>query len=178
MFTIPVDRLPGGRGQGDPLSLIVDLAKGVEITALRVHRPDGRLLLVTRQAFGFIAPEAELAAQTRAGKQVVNLGPDDGVLACVPVEGDHAACIGTNRKLLIFPLSELPEQGRGKGVTLQRYQDGRLSDVTTLELAKGLTFTNGGGRQRTVTDLATWLGRRGQAGKLPPNGFPRDNRFR
>jgi topoisomerase-4 subunit A len=178
VFTIPVDRLPGGRGQGDPLSLIVDLAKGVEITALRVHRPDGRLLLVTRQAFGFIAPEAELAAQTRAGKQVVNLSPDDGVLACVPVEGDHAACIGTNRKLLVIPLSELPEQGRGKGVTLQRYQDGRLADVTTLELAKGLTFTNGGGRQRTVTDLATWLGRRGQAGKLPPNGFPRDNRFR
>ena len=86
--------------------------------------------------------------------------------------------VGTNRKLLIFPLAELPVQARGKGVTLLRYKDAELADVNTLELAKGLTFTNGGGRQRTVTDLAAWLGRRGQAGKLPPNGFPRNNRFR
>ena len=100
------------------------------------------------------------------------------MLAVVPAEGDHAAVIGSNRKLLLFPLAELPEQARGKGVTLQRYQDGGLSDVTTIELAKGLTFTNGGGKPRTVTDLRPWLGRRGQAGKLAPHGFPRSNRFR
>jgi topoisomerase-4 subunit A len=156
----------------------VELAKGVEVVALRVRRPEGRLLLATHQAFGFLAAEVELAAQTRAGKQVVNLGGDDRVLTAVGVNGDHAAVIGTNRKLLIFPLSELPEQARGKGVTLQRYQDGKISDVTTIELASGLTFTNGGGRPRTVTDLRPWLGRRGQAGKLAPHGFPRDNRFR
>ena len=108
---------------------------------------------------------------------MVNLTEGDRVLTVVPAEGDHAAVIGTNRKILLFPLAELPEQARGKGVTLQRYQDGGLSDVTTIELAKGLTFTNGGGKPRTVTDLRPWLGRRGQAGKLAPHGFPRSNRF-
>src|SRR5919205_723951 len=137
VFTLSADKLPGGRGQGEPLSLLVDLAKGVEIVALRVHRPEGRLLLATKAAFGFIAPEAELVAQTRAGKQVVNLGDGDRVLTVVPAEGDHAAVIGSNRKVLLFPLSELPEQARGKGVTLQRYQDGSLSDIATVELAKG-----------------------------------------
>jgi topoisomerase-4 subunit A len=100
------------------------------------------------------------------------------VLTAIAATGDHAAVIGTNRKLLVFPLSELPEQARGKGVTLQRYQEGKLSDVTTLDLSIGLTFTNGGGRPRTISDLRPWLGRRGQAGKLAPHGFPRDNRFR
>jgi topoisomerase IV subunit A len=178
VFTVPVDKLPGGRGQGEPLSILVDLAKGAEIVALRVHRPDGRLLFATREAFGFIAPEAEIAAQTKAGKQVVNLAGDDRLATVVAAEGDHVAVVGTNRKLLLFPLADLPEQARGKGVTLQRYQDGRLADVTALELAKGLTFTNGGGKPRTVADLRPWLGRRGQAGKLAPHGFPRDNRFR
>jgi topoisomerase-4 subunit A len=177
VFTLAADKLPGGRGQGEPLSLLVDLGKGVELVALRVHRPEGRLLLATKGAFGFLAPEAELAAQTKAGKQAVNLTEGDRVLAVVPAEGDHAAVMGTNRKLLVFPLAELPEQARGKGVTLQRYQDGALSDVTTVELAKGLTFTNGGGKPRTVADLRPWLGRRGQAGKLAPHGFPRSNRF-
>jgi topoisomerase-4 subunit A len=178
VFAVPVDKLPGGRGQGEPLSILVDLAKGADIVALRVHRPEGRLLLATRDAFGFVAPEAEIAAQTKAGKQVVNLAGDDRVTAVLPADGDHVAVVGTNRKLLVFPLAELPEQARGKGVTLQRYQDGRLGDVTTVELAKGLTFTNGGGKPRTVADLRPWLGRRGQAGKLAPHGFPRDNRFR
>jgi topoisomerase-4 subunit A len=177
VFTLAADKLPGGRGQGEPLSLLVDLGKGVELVALRVHRPEGRLLLATKGAFAFLAPEAELAAQTKAGKQAVNLTEGDRVLAVVPAEGDHAAVMGTNRKLLVFPLAELPEQARGKGVTLQRYQDGALSDVTTVELAKGLTFTNGGGKPRTVADLRPWLGRRGQAGKLAPHGFPRSNRF-
>jgi topoisomerase-4 subunit A len=177
VFALPVEGLPGGRGLGEPLSLLVDLAKGADIVALRVHRPDGRLLLATRQGLGFLAPEAEIAAQTKAGKQVVNVGEGDRLHAVVPVQGDHAAVLGTNRKLLIFPLAELPEQARGKGVTLQRYQDGELADATTIELAAGLTFTNGGGKPRTVTDLVAWLGKRGQAGKQPPHGFPRDNRF-
>lgn len=181
VFALPVDRLPGGRGQGEPLSLLLDLAKGAEIVALRVHRPNGRLLLGTRTGLGFLAPEAEIAAQTRAGKQVVNLAPGDRLHVVVPAEGDHAAVLGANRRLLIFPLAELPEQARGKGVVLQRYggeAGAALADAATLELARGLTFTNGGGKPRTVTDLRPWLGRRGGAGRLPPPGFPKDNRFR
>jgi topoisomerase-4 subunit A len=180
VFALPVEGLPSGRGLGEPLSLLVDLAKGAEIVALRVHRPDGRLLLATRQGLGFLAPEAEIAAQTKAGKQVVNLVEGDRLQVVVPAEGDHAAVLGNNRKLLIFPLEDLPEQARGKGVVLQRYGGEvgvGLADATTIALARGLTFTNGGGKPRTVTDLTAWLGRRGGMGKQPPHGFPRDNRF-
>ena len=176
VYTLAVDRLASGRGHGEPISLAIDLEKGVEIVDLRVHRPDGRLVFATRKGFGFVAEEKEIAAQTRAGRQVVNLTPGDTLLAAVPVEGDHLAVAGTNRKLLIFPLADLPVQARGKGVTLMRLKDAELADVRTLDLAAGLTWS-ANGRERRVTDLAGWRGARAGSGRMVPNGFPKNNRF-
>jgi topoisomerase-4 subunit A len=176
VHTLPVEKLPSGRGHGEPLSLAIDLDKGVEVLALRVHRPDGRMLFATRKGFGFVAEEKEIAAQTRAGRQVVNLGPGDGVLAAVPVEGDQVAVAGNNRKLLVFPLAELPVQARGKGVTLMRLKDAALADVKTFELAQGLTWS-GNGKERRLADLAPWQGNRAGAGRMAPQGFPKSHRF-
>jgi topoisomerase-4 subunit A len=125
---------------------------------------------------GFIVAEDGVIAQTRGGRQVLNVRGDVEAQACVPVEGDHVAVIGENRKLLVFPLSELPEMGRGRGVRLQSYRDGGLSDIATFALAAGLSWSLGE-RTRTETDLATWIGKRAQAGRLPPKGFPLSNRF-
>lgn len=178
-YTLAVDRLPGGRGTGEPVSLAIDLQKGVELVALLVHRPDGRVLLATAGGRGFLAEEKALLAQTRTGRQVVNLAEGDRLLRVAPVdaEADHLAVVGENRKLLVFPLAELPVMTRGRGVMLQRYRDGGLSDVAALRLADGLSWRQGE-RVRSVSDLRPWLGRRGQAGRAAPHGFPRDNRFR
>ena len=176
VFTLPVERLPSGRGHGEPLALSLDLPKGVEILGLRVHRPDGRLIFATRKGFGFMAAEGEIVAQTRAGRQVVNLAAGDAVEVVAPVEGDHVAVVGTNHKLLVFPLSELPEQARGKGVTLQRYRMGALSDLRTFDFAAGLSWS-AGTRERKESDLRPWLGRRGGAGRNAPHGFPRSHKF-
>jgi topoisomerase-4 subunit A len=178
-YTLAVDRLPGGRGTGEPLSLAIDLQKGVELTALLVHRPEGRVVLATASGRGFLAEEKALLAQTRAGRQVVNLAEGDRLLRVAPVpEGaEHLAVLGDNRKLLVFPLEELPVMGRGRGVVLQRYRDGGLADILPLRLEDGLSWQQGE-RTRSVPDLAPWLGRRAQAGRLAPHGFPRDNLFR
>jgi topoisomerase-4 subunit A len=175
-YLLPIERLPGGRGQGEPLRLHVELARGAEPVMLTIHRDDGRVLLASSAARGFVAEEQAIAAQTRAGKQVFNLEDDEQVVVACPAEGDHVATIGTNRKLLIFPLDQLPVMGRGKGVLLQRYRDGGLADARVFALADGLSWPSARGL-RVVTDLAPWLGRRGQAGRLAPTGFPRDNRF-
>jgi topoisomerase IV subunit A len=175
-YLLPVERLPGGRGQGEPLRVHVELARGAEPVRLAVHRPEGKLLLASSSARGFIAEEQAIAAQTRTGKQVFNLDDGERLVVAVPAEGDHVATVGSNRKLLIFPQDQLPVMARGKGVTLQRYRDGELADACTLSLADGLSWPGGKGT-RTVTDLAPWLGRRGQAGRMAPHGFPRSNRF-
>jgi topoisomerase-4 subunit A len=175
-YLLPVERLPGGRGQGEPLRLQIDLARGAEPVMLAVHRADGKVLLASSGARGFVAEEPAIAAQTRAGKQVFNLDEGERVTVAVAAEGDHVATVGTNRKLLIFPLDQLPVMSRGKGVLLQRYKDGELADAVVLRLADGLSWQGGKGI-RTVTDLSPWLGRRGQAGRLAPHGFPRSNRF-
>jgi topoisomerase-4 subunit A len=175
-YLLPVDRLPGGRGHGEPLRLQIDLARGAEPVLLAVHRPEGRVLLASSGARGFVAEEQAMAAQTRAGKQVFNLDEGERLITAAPAEGDLVATIGTNRKLLIFPLAELPVMSRGKGVLLQRYKDGRLADARALTAAEGLSWSTPRGT-RTVTDLTTWLGKRGQAGRNAPHGFPRDNRF-
>ena len=127
---------------------------------------------------GFVVPEAEVLAQTRAGRQVLNVDPLAPAAFCAPVEegDDHVACTGSNRKMLVFPLDEVPEMTRGKGVTLQRHKDGRMADVKVLRLADGLTWQMGT-KTRTESDLAPWLGKRTQAGLTVPRGFPRDNRF-
>ncbi|MBF9030844.1 DNA topoisomerase 4 subunit A [Rhodobacterales bacterium HKCCE3408] len=178
-YTISATNLPGGRGMGEPVRLMVDMPNEVEIVELIVHRPDARLLVASSAGDGFIVPEAEVVAQTRAGKQVLNV--KDGVTArvCRRVDaGDtHVACVGGNRKVLVFAVDELPEMTRGKGVRLQKYKDGGLSDVRTFRLEDGLSWQDPAGRTRTETDLTEWMGKRASAGRMAPRGFPRDNRF-
>ncbi len=176
-YTIPASNLPGGRGMGDPVRLMVDLPNEADIVTLFIHRPGGKLLLASSAGDGFVVGEDDVLAQTRSGKQVLNLRGGAVARVCRPVEGDHVACVGENRKVLIFPLAELPEMGRGKGVRLQKYKDGGLSDARAFVLAEGLSWHDPAGRTRTETDLAEWLGKRASAGRMAPRGFPRDNRF-
>ncbi len=176
-YTLLGGNLPGGRGLGEPVRLMVDLPNETQIVALLVHRPRGRLLVASSAGDGFVVPEAEVVAQTRAGKQVLN--PAKGAVAkvCRPVAGDHVAAVGENRKMLVFSLADLPEMGRGKGVRLQKYKDGGLSDAITFPLAEGLSWKDPAGRTRTEADLTEWQGARASAGRMAPRGFPRDNRF-
>ncbi|MGD9811875.1 MAG: DNA topoisomerase IV subunit A [Sphingobium sp.] len=180
-YTLGADKLPGGRGFGEPVRLMVDLDNDTEIVALMSARAGGKMLLVASDGRGFVAAMDETVAETRKGKQVVNLRDGQRLAVLYPVaEGhDSVAVIGENRKLIIFALSELPEMTRGQGVQLQRYRDGGLSDAITFRLADGLSWAMGGesGRVRTETDLASWRVARGAAGRMPPTGFPRNNRF-
>ncbi len=176
-YTIPATSLPGGRGMGEPVRLMVDLPNEAEIVALFIHEPGRKLLLASSAGDGFVVPEDDVVAQTRTGKQVLNVKGDVQARVCRPVEGDHVACVGENRKVLVFALSELPEMGRGKGVRLQKYKDGGLSDARTFTLDIGLSWLDPAGRTRTETELRDWLGKRAGAGRMAPRGFPRDNRF-
>ncbi|MEE9210329.1 MAG: DNA topoisomerase IV subunit A, partial [Kiloniellales bacterium] len=171
-YTIGVDKLPGGRGFGEPVRLMIDLPNDQDIVDLQVYRAGQKLVVTSFDGRGFVVSEDEVLAQTRNGKQVLNVSGDVEAAACTRVEGDMLALIGVNRKLLILPIEDLPEMTRGRGVILQRYKDGGLSDITTFERAAGLTWTLGGGRKRTETELMAWLGKRGGAGRLPPKGFP------
>jgi topoisomerase-4 subunit A len=175
-YTIGVDKLPGGRGHGEPIRLMIELGNDQDIVTLFVHRPGRKLVVASHDGRGFVVPEEEVAAQTRAGKQVLNLAEGVEAQACAAVEGDHIAVIGENRKMIIFPIGELPEMTRGRGVILQKYKDGGLSDVKTFNLAEGLTWRLGD-KTRTETSLKDWVGQRAQAGRLPPRGFPTSNKF-
>jgi topoisomerase-4 subunit A len=155
----------------------VDLPNEANTLALFVHRPGERLLVASDAGDGFVLPEDEGVAQTRAGKQILNLRAGTRAQVCRRVAGDHVAAIGENRKMLVFPISELPEMGRGKGVRLQRYKDGGLSDAITFALAGGLQWKDPAGRTRIVTELGEWLSTRATAGRMAPRGFPRENRF-
>jgi topoisomerase-4 subunit A len=176
-YTITGANLPGGRGMGEPLRLMIDLPNDSEIVEILIHKPGEKLLVASSEGDGFIVLESEVIAQTRAGKVVLNV--KDGVTAKVAkrVAGDHVAVVGENRKVLIFALDELPEMGRGKGVRLQKYKDGGLSDVTTFPIAEGLSWLDPAGRTRTESDLGEWLAKRASAGRMAPRGFPRDNKF-
>jgi len=176
-YTLSAANLPGGRGMGEPLRLIVDLPNDAGIVDLFIHRPGRKLLVASSAGDGFIVGEDEVIAQTRSGKQVLNVRGDARAKVCEPVSGDHVAVVGENRKVLVFALSELPEMGRGKGVRLQKYKDGGLSDATTFALEDGLSWRDPAGRTRTETDLAEWTGKRAGTGRMAPRGFPRDNRF-
>jgi topoisomerase-4 subunit A len=176
-YTLAVDKLPAGRGFGEPVRLMIELGNEHEIVSLRVHRPGGKLLLAASDGRGFVVSEDDVLAQTRAGKQALNLGAGAQARACVPAEGDSVATIGENRKMVIFPLAELPEMARGRGVRLQRYKDGGLSDARVFNLKGGLTWHLGDDRTRTETDLRPWAAKRGQAGRLAPRGFAKDNKF-
>jgi topoisomerase-4 subunit A len=177
-YTLSIDKLPGGRGHGDPLRLLIDLSPEEEVVDLLVHSPQGedvKVLVASQDGRGFITSRAGLVAQTRGGKQILNVDDTKAVL-CREVVGDHLALIGQNRKLLIFNRDEIPEVTRGKGVILQRYKDGGLSDAKFFTLAEGLSWKIGD-KTRLEINLLPWLGKRAQGGKLPPPGFPRTNRF-
>jgi topoisomerase-4 subunit A len=175
-YTLSGDKLPGGRGHGEPIRLMVDLPNDQDIVALFVHRPGEKVFVASSDGRGFIVAEDGVIAQTKNGKQVLNVGRGAEAQACAPVRGDSIAAVGENRKVLIFPLSELPEMGRGRGVKLQSYKDGGLADVTTFVLKEGLAWKTGAG-VRTEADIKAYIGKRSQAGRIAMRGFPRNNRF-
>ena len=175
-YTLSGDKLPRGRGFGEPVSLMVDLPADVDI--VRLLKAEGkRMLVAASTGHGLLVPTEAALAQTRSGKQVLNISGTARAVACCVAEGDMVASVGMNRKLLVFPIDEVPEMTRGKGVILQRFKDGGLADVTVYSAEAGLSWKAGGGRTRTEADMSDWLGKRAGAGKMPPTGFPRPARF-
>ena len=176
-YTMSCSELPGGRGMGEPIRLIVDLPNDANMIDLFIHQPDRKLLLASSAGDGFIVEENDIVAQTRTGKQVLNVKNDITALICKPVVGDYVATVGQNRKVLIFPIDELPIMSRGKGVRMQKYKDGGLNDATTFNLIDGLSWLDPAGRRRIESELADWVGKRAGAGRMAPRGFPRENKF-
>lgn len=178
-YTIDASKLPGGRGFGEPLSLMVDM-EGAEIVGVMPFAGGRKFLVASKSGNGFIVKEDDCLANTRKGKQILNVKAPDQARAFAVVEGDHVATIGENRKVVIFPLNDLPEMGRGKGVRMQRFKDGGLSDAKAFKLADGLTWIDKAGRNHTVSksDLRDWMGNRADAGRLAPKGFPESNTFK
>jgi topoisomerase-4 subunit A len=179
VFTIEASKLPGGRGFGDPIRLIVDLDEGAEVVTAFPFKPGQKLLLITSDGRGFQAASDDLFANTRKGKQVLTLDAPARAALCIEAVGDHVAVIGENRKLLVFPLAEIPEMTRGKGVRLQRYREGGVADAKVFAVEAGLTWRDTSGRTWTVSnpELAEWIAHRAEVGRLPPKGFPKNNRF-
>lgn len=175
-YTLGCDKLPSGRGHGEPVRLMVDMKNDHDVVGLFKHVSGRKLIVASSDGRGFIVPEDEVVAQTRNGKLVLNVSGDNEARACSLVEGDSVAVIGDNHKLVLFPLDELPEMTRGRGVKLQSYKDGGLSDIKAFTMAEGLSWKSGD-RTRTETDLIAWVGKRSQAGRLAPKGFPRSNQF-
>ena len=180
-YTLGCDKLPSARGFGEPIRTMLDIDATAQIVAVLVHRAKTQLLLASNAGRGFVAEMDDLLAETRKGRGVVSTKPGVRLMVVreIPAEHDHVAVVGDNRKLVIFSLAEMPVMAKGQGVALQRYRDGGLSDAITLRLEEGLSWKMGGdsGRTRTETDLLLWKVARGAAGRMPPNGFPRDNRF-
>lgn len=174
-YTLGCDKLPKGRGFGEPLSLMLDIPADVALVNI-LKAVSGKLLVASDKGHGLVVDMDSAMAQTRGGKQVLNLPSGARAVACCPADGDHVAVVGQNRRLLVFPLNEVPEMSRGKGVILQRYKDGLLADVKVFSLDAGLSWQMGE-RTRTETDLLAWQGRRSSAGRMPPTGFPRPARF-
>ncbi len=175
-YTVRAADLPRGRGDGQAIRLLVELTNEDDVAALFILAPTGKYLVASSAGRGLIIAGAELVAEKRTGKTILNLKPDEEAMICVPATGDHVAIIGTSRKLLVFPIEQVPELSRGAGVILQRYKEGGLSDARVFRLSDGLSWRLGE-KTRTETNLRDWRGERGQTGRLPPNGFPRSNRF-
>ena len=178
-YTLDAAKLPGGRGHGEPVRLFIDLEQEAELVAVFRQQGGRKFLLASAQGRGFVVPEDECLANTRKGKQVLNVAPPDVARAIAIVEGELVASIGENRKMVIFPLDQVPEMARGRGVRLQRYKDGGLSDLKTFAAEQGLSWTDAAGRAFSLTlrELADWRGNRADAGRLAPKGFPRSNTF-
>lgn len=176
-FTIACDKIPKGKGHGEPLRLMADIGNDEEVVDMFVHEQGRKLLLASSIGKGFIVDEDDVVAQTRGGKQVLNVPAKSKAVVCRALTGDKVAIIGQNRKLLIFDVAEISEMKRGQGVTLQKYKNGQMSDLKIFKGEDGLSWPQGENRTRTETDLTYWLGRRGSVGKIPPVGFPRNNKF-
>jgi topoisomerase-4 subunit A len=174
-FTLDCSKLPGGRGNGEPIRSFIDLPPEADLVALFVHVPGRKLLLAQTSGHGFITSEDDAVALRRSGKQVMNIPVDQEAVVCRAVDGDSVAVVGENRKLLIFPVSEVPEMAKGRGVLLQRYRDGGLMDATTFVLKTGLKDQNN--RSWGASELKDWRGQRAQAGRLPPKGFAKSGKF-
>jgi topoisomerase-4 subunit A len=178
-YTLDAAKLPGGRGHGEPVRLFIDLEQEAELVAVFRHQGGRKFLVASASGRGFVVPEDECLANTRKGKQVLNVAAPDAARALATVEGELVAAIGDNRKLVIFPLEQVPDMSRGRGVRLQRYKDGGLSDVKTFKAAEGLSWADAAGRafNLTLKELNDWRGNRADAGRLAPKGFPRSNTF-
>ena len=176
-YTLNAASLPGGRGLGEPVRVMVDLPNDSGIVQLLVHRSGRKLLLASAAGYAFVVDEDAVVASTRNGKQVMSVRPPDQARVCVEAGGDHAAVVGESGKLLIYPLSEIPELNRGRGNKAQSYKTGGLADMTVFDLKSGLQWTDPAGRRRTVKALDPWIGKRGRAGIKPPRGFPKSGRF-
>ena len=178
-FTLGGDKLPGGRGHGEPLRIMIDMDNDQDVLTAFVHDPQRKQMIVSTAGNGFVVVEADMVANTRKGKQIMNVSMPDETKLIVPVTGDHVAVVGENRKLLAFPLDQVPEMSRGKGVRLQRYKDGGISDVRCFAIADGLVWEDSAGRTFTKSkdELAEWLADRASAGRTVPKGFPRSGKF-
>jgi len=178
-YTLEASKLPGGRGHGEPIRLFADIEEGADVVAVMPHEAGAALLLVTNDGRGFVVSADDLLSSTRKGRAVLTVDPPSRLTIVTQAAGDHVAIIGENRKLLVFPLSEAPRMARGKGVRMQRYKDGGVSDAKVFALKDGLTWTDASGRVFTIdrAELKDWIGHRAEAGRLPPRGFPRNNRF-
>ncbi|MEJ5079555.1 MULTISPECIES: DNA topoisomerase IV subunit A [unclassified Ochrobactrum] len=178
-FTIGANTLPGGRGHGEPIRILVDMENDQDILTAFVHDPQAKLLLVSHEGNGFIVSENEAVANTRKGKQVMNVKAPDEAKLCQRISGDHIAVVGENRKMVVFPLAEIPEMTRGKGVRLQKYKDGGISDIRTFAIADGLSWQDSADRtfNRNKEELVEWIAARASAGRTVPKGFPRSGKF-
>jgi topoisomerase-4 subunit A len=178
-FTLGADKLPGGRGHGEPLRIMIDMENDQDVLTAFVLDTSRKLIVSSVQGYGFVVPEAELVANTRKGKQILNVAMPDEAKLVVPANGDHVAVVGENRRLLVFPLAQIPEMTRGKGVRLQRYKDGGVSDIRTFRMEDGLTWDDSAGRTfvRKREELAEWIADRAGAGRTVPKGFPRSGKF-
>ncbi|ETR75390.1 DNA topoisomerase IV subunit A [Afipia sp. P52-10] len=178
-YTLDVSKLPGGRGHGEPIRMFIDMEQDADIVSLFVNKGGRKFLVAGRDGQGFIVNEDDCVGNTRKGKQVLNVTPPNEARVVTPVTGDTVAVIGENRKMLVFGLDQVPEMARGRGVRLQRYKDGGLSDIVTFEAKQGLTWKDSAGREfgASMKELADWRGSRADAGRLPPKGFPKSNKF-
>jgi topoisomerase-4 subunit A len=178
-YTLDAAKMPGGRGHGEPVRLFIDLEQEADLVSAMRHQGGRKFLVASAQGRGFVVPEDECLANTRKGRQILNVTPPDAARAPAVVAGEFVATIGENRKMLVFPLEQVPEMARGRGVRLQRYKDGGLSALKTFKAEEGLSWTDTAGRAFSLTlkEIADWRGNRADAGRLAPKGFPRTNRF-
>ncbi len=175
-FTVAASEIPGGRGFGQPLRLMIDLSNNDRICKMFVFNPQAKYVIASDSGKGFVVDENHIVAQTRIGRKIMNLADREQARFCIEITGDSVACVGDNRKLLVFPVEEIPTMARGRGVTLQKYKDGGLSDIQIFNAADGFSYQKTSG-VKTETDLLAWLGHRAQVGKLVPFGFPKSNKF-